>query len=308
MMITTLTGANSFSLGVFLRKKTEGFTARHGQFGLQRLDGQDNTYEQIVEAMTSLPFLASRKLVILRQPSTHKQFAEQIEELAGQVPETNDVVLLEPKLDKRLAYYKYLVKHTDFHDFPELDMNGLTSWLVGITKERAGSISSSDARYLVERTGLNQQMLVNEIDKLLLYNPQINQETINLLIEPTPQSTIFQLMEAAFAGNTKRAIDLYAEQRALKVEPPQIIALLAWQLHILAIIKTAGERSSDIIAREAKLNPYVVSKSQSIATKLSLNQLKQLLNDLINIDIKTKRSVIDTDEALQHFLIGLAKG
>ena len=109
-------------------------------------------------------------------------------------------------------------------------------------------MKSNDARYLVERVGTNQQLLANEIEKLALYDKDISKESIDLLTEETPQSTIFELLEAAFAGNHRKVQTLYAEQRAMKVEPPQIIALLAWQLHILAIIKTAGDRTPETIA------------------------------------------------------------
>src|SRR3546814_19438404 len=61
----------------------------------------------------------------------------------------------------------------------------------------------------------------------------------------TPQSTIFELLDAALSGNTRRALELYEEQRSMKVEPQQIIAMLAWQLHVLAVVKAAGERRSE---------------------------------------------------------------
>jgi DNA polymerase-3 subunit delta len=158
----------------------------------------------------------------------------------------------------------------------------------------------------VERVGSSQQLLGGELEKLILYNPQITRETIELLTDATPQSTIFQLLEAAFAGNTKQALQLYSEQRALNVEPAQIIAMLAWQLHVLAIIKTAGDRSPDTIAKEARLNPFVVKKSQNIARKLSLPELKELIGDLLRIDVQSKRTSIDADEALQHYLLRMA--
>jgi len=253
-----------------------------------------------------LPFLASKKLVVLRSPSTNKAFLEGFEQLLGSVPDTTDVLIIEPKLDKRLAYYKYLKKSTDFKEFSQLDSGGLANWLVAEAKAQGGSISPSDARYLVERTGSDQQMLSSELAKLLIYDAKVSRRTIDLLTEPTPQSTIFQLLEAAFAGNQKRTLELYAEQRALKVEPQQVIAMLAWQLHVLAVVKTAGERSSADIAREAKLSPFVVQKSQSIARKLSREDVKKLVSDLLSIDTKSKRSNLDLDEALQHYLLTIS--
>jgi DNA polymerase-3 subunit delta len=305
-MITVLTGENSFGLQRALRDRVKAFVAEHGDLALERLDGQEVPFERLREALTSLPFLASRKLVVLRSPSTNKDFYENFEQLFGQIPETTDVIIVEPKLDKRTAYYKYLKAQTDFQGYPELDLAGLANWLVKVAKEQSGTLSLSDARYLVERVGANQQLLSNEIEKLLLYNPIVTRQTIDLLTEPSPQSSIFQLMEAAFSGNTREALELYREQRAMKVEAPQIVAMLAWQLHILAVIKTAGDRSAEQIAKEAKLNPYVVRKSQTIARALTLSELKSLVSDLLDIDMKSKRTALDTDEALQHYLLKLA--
>ena len=305
-MITTLTGENSFALQSRLREITAAFAAEHGDLAVERVDAEEVDFARLREAAAGLPFLAAKKLVVLQSPSANKQFLEKFEQLFDELPETNDLVLIEPKLDKRLAYYKFLKSRTDFQTFPELDTAGLARWLTEAVKQGSGSISPADARYLVERVGANQRLLSNEIDKLLLYNPKITRQSIDLLTEPTPQSTIFELLESAFAKRTKRAMELYDEQRALKVEPQQIVAMLAWQLHVLAVIKTAGNRPADEIAKAAKLNPYVVRKSQGIAKNLSFGDVKKLVSDLLEIDVASKRSNVDTDEALQNYLLKLS--
>jgi DNA polymerase-3 subunit delta len=305
-MITTLTGENTFGLRAELTKRTRDFLDIHGELALERLDGAEVELPRIQEALTSLPFLASAKLVVLRAPSSNKQFVEVFEQLLSDIPETTDVILVEPKLDKRLAYYKWLTKNTDFHDFRPLDASGLASWLSSEAAQRGGKLNLADARYLVERVGADQQFLSNELDKLLLYAPQIDRKSIELLTDAAPQSNIFELLEAAFAGHTKTVLRLYADQRAQKVEPPQIIAMLAWQLHVLAIIKTAGERSADQIAKDAKLNPFVVRKSQNMARKITLQELRTKISDLLQIDTASKRTNLDADEALKHYLLVLA--
>ena len=302
----TLTGENSFMLRAELTKLVQQFLAEHGDMSLERLDGEESTFERMQEALQSLPFLASKKMVVLRAPSLNKQFVEASERLLKELPESTDLILVEPKLDKRSSYFKLLKKATDFQEFAELDRNGLARWLVSAAKAQGGSLSQGDASYLVDRAGASQQLLRNELEKLLLYNPAISRESIDLLIEPTPQSTIFELLEAAFAGNTKRALKLYEEQRALKVEPQQIIAMLAWQLHILALIKASNNRPADQVARDAKLNPFVVRKSTAIANKISLAKLKALIGNLLTIDRRLKRESIDADEALQNYLLQLS--
>jgi DNA polymerase III delta subunit len=199
-----------------------------------------------------------------------------------------------------------LLKKTDFQEFRELDVAGLARWLVTTAKEHDSTISFDVAQYLVERVGANQQILSNELDKLVLYNQRITKDTINLLTQSTPQSTIFQLLEAAYGGNARKTLQLYQEQRSLKVEPPQIIAMLTWQLHVLALIKTGGERTADVIANEASMSPFVVRKSQAIAQRISVVELKELIRELLTIDARSKRENLDADEALQNYLLRLA--
>lgn len=305
-MLVTLTGVNDFARKAELEKIVSAFLGEHDEMAIERLDGEETNTEQMQGAVQSLPFLSSRKLVILREPGKQKAWAEHIGDILQQVADTTDLVIVEPKLDKRLSYYKTLKKHTDFHEFGELDALGLAHWAAQYVQEQGGSLNSSDAKFLVDRLGASQQLLRSELDKLLAYNNAITKATIELLVEPLPQSTVFELLDAAFQGKTERTFALYQEQRALKVEPQAIIAMLAWQLHVLAAIKAAGQRTSDEIAKSAKLNPFVVRKSQGLVRNHSLVQIKQMVADLLALDLKLKTATVDADEVLQLYLLRLA--
>lgn len=305
-MITALTGENSFLLQRELDMLIRAFVAAHGDMALERLDGETASFERLQESLQSVPFLADRKLVVLRAPGANKQFTERAEQLFKELPDTTDVLLVEPKPDKRGSYYKLLKKLAEVRDFTEPDEAGMAPWLVATAKSAGGAISLADARYLVERVGASQQLLVHELEKLLLYSPTVSRETIALLTDQTPQGSIFELLEAAFSGNTAKALQLYADQRAQKVDTAQIIAMLTWQLRILALLKTATGRSPQDVASTAKLSPFVVRKAQPIARRLSMGQLKQLVADLLAIDARSKRERIDVDEALQNYFLHLA--
>jgi DNA polymerase-3 subunit delta len=304
-MITTLTGENWFGLQTALKQLVGDFVSEHGEIALEQLDGDTAELARINEALQSAPFLASKKMVVLRNPGNNKQFTENAEKVLAAKSDSTDVVIVEQKLDKRLSYYKYLKKVTEFREFPELDPRRLASWLVGIAKEQGGELSSNDATYLVDRVGANQQLLANELEKLLLYKLEISRQTIDLLTDQAIQSTIFQLLDAAFAGDKQWALKLYEEQRAQKVDPLAIIAMLSWQLQVLALLVMAGSRSADAVASEAKLSPYTVKKSQNVARKLSPSDIKKYVADLLAIDKRARRESIDLDEALQLYLLQL---
>lgn len=302
-MIQTLNGENTFSLQSELRQLVASFVAKHGDMALQQLDGEEATYDRMREALQSMPFLASKKLVVLRNPSAQKEFGDKATDLLEHIGDETDVVIVEPKLDKRSSYYKYLKAHTDFKEYHERDASGLVQWLAQQAAAQQGTLSARDARYLVERCGAHQQLLGSELQKLLLYDAHITRRTIDLLTEPHPQSTIFQLLEALFSGRTKQAMELYDEQRQLKVEPQQIIAMLAWQLHIVALVKAAEGQTDAAIAAQAKLRPYTVSKSRTIARNLSMKQIRRLVGAVVSIDVESKTGKVRADEALRTFLV-----
>jgi hypothetical protein len=58
-------------------------------------------------------------------------------------------------------------------------------------------------------------------------------------------------------------------------------------------------------AKEAKLNPYVVSRSAALARKITYKDLEQYVDDLYQIDIASKTINIDIEEALQNYILKL---
>jgi DNA polymerase III delta subunit len=164
-------------------------------------------------------------------------------------------------------------------------------------------LQPAEALYLVQRVGLNQQGLSNELEKLLTYQPVINHATIDLLTEPLPSSSVFDLLDAAFSGNTKRAMQLYQEQRQQQVEPQAIMGMLCWQMHALAVVKANEKLGVQGIASGAKMSPYVVEKTMRLVSGLSLKQIKDLVKRVLDLDIRLKSEPVDADDAVQHLLL-----
>src|SRR4029078_10393962 len=129
---------------------TQTFVREYTDMGLERLDGDEADMPRILESVSSLPFLTLRKMVVLRQPGVQKAFAEHIVDILKEVADTTYLVIVEPKLDKRLTYYKTLKKETDFREYNELDASGLARWAIDFTKEQGGSLSNGDARLLID--------------------------------------------------------------------------------------------------------------------------------------------------------------
>lgn len=301
-MIHIVTG-NEFEVKKFTSQLVNKFVQDHGDLAIERIDGEEISTGLILDAIQGVSLLVDSKLCIITNPS--KEFLELLAD-GIEVPETTEVIIVIPKIDKRASYYKKLVKLKGYQDFAAVSVRDLAAWVVDATKAAGGQISRYDAQYLVDRVGANQLILKSEIEKLTTSDAHITKRLIDELCEPTPQSSVFQLVDAAFAGKLEESKKLYQEQRAQRVEAHAILGMIAWQLHVLAIVKAAEMTTVRDVASEAKLSPFVVRKSQPIARKLSMEQIKRLIAQAKELDTSLKSEPIDSDQAMQTFLVSLA--
>jgi DNA polymerase-3 subunit delta len=304
-MIITITGSNLYLMKRRLAELTGDFMKEHGELALEKIDAEEAEPGAILEAIQSLPFLASRKLVVLRALGSNKAASGQSEQFIDAAGDSCDVIFYEPLPDKRTSYFKVLKSKTQLEEYDEQDPRGLAAWLAEEAKKQGGQLSMSDANYLVERVGTNQELLASELDKLLIYEPRISRQIIDALTVKTPQSKVFDLLDAAFGGNKKRALELYDEQRAQKVEPQAIMAMIAWQLELISLAHLGKGKSANQIARDAGVSPYPVQKAQRLATKLDRRQLIGMINTAAEFDFKSKTVTFDLDEALKTYIVTL---
>jgi DNA polymerase-3 subunit delta len=304
-MVISLVGNNFFALHKRLKELVGKFVSEHGDLALERIDAEEVHPQAILDALQNLPFLATKKMVVVRALGANKQASELIEQIINSAGDDTDLILYEPATDKRTVFYKTLKSKTQLEELSELDARGLVSWLVDAATARGGELTSADANYLVERAGTDQSLLSNELDKLIIYNAKITRKNIDLLTDPLPQSKVFDLLDAAFSGRKSRALELYAEQRAQKIEPQAILAMIAWQLQLLALTKYADGKSTTSIAKDVGMNPYPISKAANLAHKLDEKKFMGMINFAFEIDLKSKTTPLDLDEALKTYITTL---
>lgn len=304
-MTITITGNNSYLMKRRLDELTGKFIDEYGELAVEKIDAEEADGRAVLDAVQNLPFLAPRKMVVVRGASTNAALSGQIEQILSSSGNTTDLIFYEPAADKRSAVFKVLKVKTTLEEYNKLDTRDLAKWLVDEARKLDGRIDPGDANYLVERIGDTQELLANELDKLLAYEPHITRQNIDLLTIKTPQSKVFDLLDAAFGGNKKRALELYDEQRAQKVEPQAILALMAWQLELIALA-TAGEgKSTDQIAKDAGVSAYPLQKAQRLAAKLGETKLKDMVRQALIIDEMGKTTPLDLDEALKTYIVTL---
>lgn len=305
-MILAFVGDNTHSRDVAAHEYIDGFVKIHGDIAVDRYRGEDLTPQQLLDSITTAPFLTQKRLVIVRGYMANKQLAEIIESVNSSIADTTDLVLIEDRLDSRSKSTAILKKLIDTREFSQLDSENLYNWIVDYANTINAKISYKDAIYLTERIGPNQQMLSSELKKLALYNTNITNESINALTTYLPSSSIFAMLDALFNGNLKKALELYDEQTQQGMDARAILGMIIWQLHTLAIVISAGAIVASDIVAVSKLSPFVVRKNQAIAKKINKTRLIDIYNKVLIADRTIKTNKAKPEEVVLTLLTEIA--
>lgn len=304
-MITTLTGKNSFELQKAKQKIVSDFASKYSDMALEQYDCEGAEPQAIYDALTNLPFLVEKKLVVLDEPSKNKALLEKLPEWL-KTSESIEVLIVEPSPDKRTTFYKFLQSDTKMQDFAALRSFDVPRWVASYAKEKSVALSAAAIKLLIERAGENQQQLAKEIDKLSLYKPKIEAEDIDLLVEELPQNTVFDMLDSLVGGDMARTMELYDKLLKKRVDPNEIMSMLGWQLHILALIRAAGGRQNEV-ALKTKLHPFVVSKNFPLASRLTTSQLKELIEKVFEAELSIKRDGLNAENVVSVLLLTLSQ-
>jgi DNA polymerase-3 subunit delta len=290
-----------------INELTSNFISTHGDMAVDIIETESSDYASIIDSVTTTPFLSTKRMVVVRYLSSDKELSSKIEDLLSRVADSTDLLIIESSIDNRSIYAKTLKAKSDIvRNFESLDSNATVNWVQNYVTSKEGQISYKDANFIVDRLGLNQLQLKNELNKLLLINKNITEGLIDDVTPITPQSSVFAMLDYLMQGNVGKASSLYYEQRAQGVDPQNLLSMIAWQLHILAIITASGKgKSADEIAKRSKLNVFVVRKNMSIANKIHKGVAVKLLDAAILSDLRIKTGKSKPDPEVHALIINI---
>lgn len=297
-MIYLLTGENTFESERRLGELVAGFEG-----DVERVDGSELTPDQLPDLLAGVTLFSTDRLVVIKNASSNKPVWTALGEWFEKGVD-NSVVLVERMADKRTKTYKWLEKHAEVVTTKDLQPFEAVKWVEAEAKQRKLELTPDTARFFVDYVGADQWRLSAELDKLALAGKLVDKELIRELVEPTPQATSFELLDAAFAGR-RGDVEQLLQTVAREEDPYMFFGLLAGQVYALALAKTAGGKSLDAVAKEAGIHPFVLKKVGGLARGLSVTEVKKIVKQLAELDVNLKSRSVEPWVQIQVFLLSL---
>lgn len=307
-MLRVYLGENALTRDSACKEYIDSFIKEHGQMAVDTLSVDSLSVNDCIDAVTTVPFLSAKRCVVLKYVSQNKDLADNFSKIIQRSASSTEIVVVESSLDSRLTYSKYIKKQAnDLQVFDVLDGPSLARWVVKSAQDQGATIDTKTAQLLIDMVGPNQLLVASELNKLSLASNVISKELVKSLVEASPQSNVFAMLDAVVQSDTSLVVKLYKEQRDQGVEPLAIMGMVSWQLYILSVIAAHKNESPDFIAKQAKISPYVVRKNYSIAKKMSKSQIIALLDVAISADYSIKTNQSKPDGAVLILLLELSQ-
>ncbi len=312
-------GEDTFSSRNYLKQQIERFKKERDPQGMNVvfLDGQKEESSRLWNEITSAPFLAEKRMIVIQNILSTKDtdvlesFVGGIKE--GKIPEKNVIVIWqgEPIGKTKIAgeLSKVLAKEKWAKEFAPLVGTAMSGWIKIEVSGRGGSIGTSALSHLAQNVGTDMWHASSLVDQLVAYasGKEISLSDVQLFLEEKSDDNIFNMVDAIVAGNQKLAFKLIEDQRRLGQEDGYLFSMILRQFRILISMRDLFNRqeniSSDEMAKMLALHPFVVKKSLPLIKRYSLDKLKDIYKQLLEIDIKTKTGLAD-----QSWLIDLFVG
>lgn len=319
-MIIYLHGPDTFRSRRKLKEIKDKFIREidKSALNIEILPGQGLETQEFEKAISTPPFLAKKRLVIIEDLISKNKGQKVQKEILETLDKNNldetIIVFWEGDAGSAKAYrsktsqkrsgllLNRLKKEKYAQEFNLLTEGETYRFAAEEIKKRGGKIEPGALSLLTSLIGNDLWRLSSEIDKLLAYakNKEIKVEDIEKMVLTKLDEDIFKLTDALGQKNKKLALKLISDQLKSGTSPTELLAKITWQFKNLLMLKSFIEQNGDgypstRLTYQLGLHPFVVKKTMSQVALHQLTDLKKSYKSLLAIDYKIKTSQINPE-------------
>lgn len=328
-MIIFLYGPDTFRSRQKLKELKDKFIKEVDKAGLNltTLDGANLELAEFEKAISSSPFLAKKRMVVIEDLISKNKGQRIQKEILETLAKNNlkETILIfweseigETKTRKKKSktatrrsnlLLERLQQEKYVQEFKPLTPLEVKKWTATEIKARGGKIEPAALTMLVDFINNDLWQMNSEIDKLLAYcqNRTIKVSDVQNLVKTKLDDDIFKLTDAIGQKNKKLALKLISDQFKSGTGPTELLTKIIWQFKNLLLVKSFVENNgpgypTNRLAYQLGLHPFVIKKTSFQIKNYQLADLKKIYTQLLKMEYKIKTSQADP-EVLFNLLI-----
>ena len=291
-------------------------------FNFKKFKASDMSVDSLEESIEVLPFLSSKKCVVVSDLEIEKFNVTEIKklkEIVSKIPETTVLIISQSNIDASIyksskwnSFIKLFEKHGNAVNLKKLSRLSLEKQIINWAKKLTLNISQNSVEKLIEYCGDDLLNLRSELEKLSAFadNGEITEDDIELLVSKKAEANVFDLTKAVSQNNYDRALKILHVLLEKKEEPVAILSLLASNyidMYRVKVAKNSGVPTNQIAELfDYKRKEFRLNLASKACDNYSLKDLRKYISFLKEIDLKLKSSKDDNKILLEELLVKLS--
>ena len=243
---------------------------------------------------------------INKTKSLQEKIAEYISNNIEEIRENVQIIFIEKEIGTN-ELQKTVAKLGTVCGFERLKPIQISKRIKAICTAYKVNIDDKTMHYFIDTCGTNMMTLINEIRKLIEYvgeNGKITIEDIDKLSIRELDSVIFDLTDSLGQKDISKALQILNELLYNK-EPIQKILITLYNHLKKVYIAILADKYKVNLAEALNLKPnqmFLTTKYKKQATYFKKEKLRKILQELIDLDYKSKQGLIDVNVGLEAIL------
>lgn len=276
-------------------------------------DGATLSVEELSAAVRTQPFLAPRRMLVVRGLLARKGDAKGLGEALAASADHLIVILADPiapeavgkhALRKALAAALPQGQFVEYV-YPTLSPAELRGWVRQEATRLGATLDAAALEALAAAVGPDLWRMRGELAKLAAWRDgePVRREDVALLVESHLEEDVFAVTDAVGSGDMRVAARVVAAQLAASGEAFRLIGMVARQLRLLAAARAALDaRAGEGFAQRQGVHPYAAKKILAQAQRLTGGRIARMLTALCRADRAIKTGRAAPEDALNEFL------
>lgn len=271
------------------------------------------TWQRVAEDLLTLPFLADRRLVVVRDADKFISAAREKLEAYLARPAPTGVLILTCRSFPKTTRLHRIANETGgrVHECTKLKGRALAEFVVQAARERGKRLDAGLAAQLIDHVGAEPGLLENEVEKMCLYagpREQLRPQDLADLVGQTREEKIFAVMDAAGAGQVSEALAMW--QQVLATDPAAVFRVVGGVAFVLRKWLAAHEMlAQGATPREIAPKVNMWGREQELAAllrRISATRTRRLLAGLARLDAQAKSGLRSIETGVEQLLLEVA--
>jgi DNA polymerase-3 subunit delta len=281
-------------------------------FNSNILYGKAASGAEVVQLCQTLPFMAERRLVVLKEVEAFK--AGDLEELVAYLndpsPSTCLVMVSHQSRYEKKAVLSAVEAHGAAVRFFALLDREMVPWIDSWVRSRGLSIQRDAAQYVWQTLGNDLLAIRNELQKAVIYIKErktIGLEDVRAVVGDFREYSSFDLADALGRKDRERALLVLNRLVQEGEQPVGLLASIAWNFRRLLRAKSmeAGGASYDEIKRKLHIIFHQSAAFQEQMRQYTLEELEQAFAVMTRTDRALKSGGLNSRLVLDRMVLQL---